>query len=184
MAASILPCESINLELQNMSKITTAVNVDQAAVTFTGGGQSITIRAADLSPEITTLALLHGLKQKVGDAGAKAAGATVSEKMESMRIVADRLTRAVDPSWNASREGQSKESVLTLAIFRHYERAGKPKQMDALKAYLDGLGKPALSKLKAQFADLLLEIEAERLAAGKGDDSEEMDDLQDELDAL
>lgn len=167
-----------------MSKITTAVNVDQATVTFTGGGQVLVICAADLSPEISTQALLHGLKQKVGDAGAKAAGATVSEKMESMRIVADRLTRAVDPSWNASREGQSKDSVLMLAILRHYERAGKPKTAEALRAYLEGLGKPAIAKLKAQFADLILEIEAERLAAGKGSDEDEMDDLQDELDAL
>jgi hypothetical protein len=49
-------------------------------------------------------AMAHGVKQKVNDAAALPAGATVADKWAEMRAVVDRIT-GDSPTWNSIPEG-------------------------------------------------------------------------------
>ena len=148
-------------------------------------GQGLSIHADQLTPEIRHEAIMHGLKQKIGDAAAigrnpeTGRSATLSDKHAAMRAVIERLQAG---AWNAERgEGGSPAGgLLFAALVRMY--AGK-KSDDAIRAFLAGKDdkqKAALRK-NPRVAEIIEEIKAER-AADNADGEEPGADLLDELD--
>ena len=97
----------------NDTKRTPAVTaeINSTVLTFRGdNGLIISLDAMTLTPEIREAAMMHGLKQKIGDAGAisrnpeTGRSATTGDKFDAMREVFERLT-ATRPQWNKTREG-------------------------------------------------------------------------------
>ena len=85
--------------------------INSTVLTFRGdNGLIISLDAMTLTPEIREAAMMHGLKQKIGDAGAisrnpeTGRSATTGDKFDAMREVFERLT-ATRPQWNKTREG-------------------------------------------------------------------------------
>jgi hypothetical protein len=83
------------------------------------GHEAIAVRLADLSADIVTRAALHGLSQKIGDAGALSAGASDAERYEAVRELADHIREAQSyDDWNrkASGDGSSGDGLLVRAL--------------------------------------------------------------------
>ena len=150
------------------------VGDDELVFTF-ADGQELRIDAGKLTNDIRHEAIMHGLKQKIGDAAAigrnpeTGRSATLSDKYAAMRAVAERLRSG---AWNAERGegGAPAGGLLFAALVRMY--AGK-KSDDAIRAFLAGKDdkqKAALRK-NPRVAEIIEEIKAER--ARDGDDGEE-----------
>lgn len=150
-------------------------------------GQELSITASGLLPEIRHEAIMHGLKQKIGDAAAigrnpeTGRSATLADKRAAMRAVIERLQAG---SWNAERGegGAPSGGLLFAALVRMY--AGK-KTEEGIREFLAGKDdkqKAALRK-NPRVAEIIEEIKAER--ARDDDDGEEPGaELLDELDGL
>lgn len=145
-------------------------------------GQELTITASGLLPEIHHEAIMHGLKQKIGDAAAigrnpeTGRSATLADKRAAMRTVIERLQAG---HWNAERGegGAPAGGLLFAALVRLY--AGKKSEED-IRAFLAGKSdkeKAALRK-NPRVAAIIEEIKAERGA----DDDGMGEDLLNELD--
>lgn len=99
---------------------------ENGAITITAAGvanaQPIVIATGSLSPAIRNMALLHGLKQKIGDAAAIARNpdtgrsATAAEKWAAVQSVASRL---VEGQWNQGERGAT-GGILAMALLRLY----------------------------------------------------------------
>lgn len=150
-------------------------------------GQELSITASGLLPEIRHEAVMHGLKQKIGDAAAigrnpeTGRSATLADKRAAMRAVIERLQAG---SWNAGRGegGAPAGGLLFTALVRMY--AGKKAEEDIHEflAGKDDKQKAALRK-NPRVAEIIEQIKAER--AANGDDGEEPGaELLDELDGL
>ena len=147
----------------------------------------LSICADTLSYDIRHEAMMHGLKQKIGDAAAigrnpeTGRSATLADKRAAMRAVIERLQAG---SWNAERGegGAPSGGLLFAALVRMY--AGKKTEED-IRAFLAGKDdkqKAALRK-NPRVAAIIEEIKAER--AANGEDGEEPGaELLDELDGL
>lgn len=101
-------------------------------------GRTISLQVGDLSHTVLTQALMHGLKQKLVDAAAIARNqetgksATVADKYEAVKAVADRL---VAGAWNMPRaEGTGAGGLLLRAMVQH-----TGKTHEDIKTFLDGL---------------------------------------------
>ena len=151
-------------------------------------GQELTITASGLLPEIRHEAIMHGLKQKIGDAAAigrnpeTGRSATLADKRAAMQVVIERLQAG---SWNAERGegGAPAGGLLFAALVRMY--AGKKSEED-LRAFLAGKSdkeKAALRK-NPRVAAIIEEIKAERAANGDDGEEEPGAELLDELDGL
>lgn len=149
-------------------------------------GSELTIFADSLAPEIRHEAMMHGLKQKIGDAAAigrnpeTGRSATLSDKRAAMRAVVERLQAG---AWNAERGegGTPAGGLLLAALVRMY--AGK-KSDDDIRTFLAGKDdkqKAALRK-NPRVAEIIEEIKAER-AADRDEGEEPGADLLDELDS-
>lgn len=162
------------------------VGSDELVFTF-ADGQDLRIDAGKLTNDIRREAIMHGLKQKIGDAAAigrnpeTGRSATLADKRAAMRTVIERLQAG---SWNAERGegGAPSGGLLFAALVRMY--AGKKSEED-IRAFLGGKSdkeKAALRK-NPRVAAIIEEIKAER--AANGDDGEEPGaELLDELDGL
>lgn len=80
----------------NDTKRTPAITAEIVGTTLTfrgDNGQAISIDAMSLTPEIREAAMMHGLKQKIGDAGAisrnpdTGRSATTADKLAAMEEV-------------------------------------------------------------------------------------------------
>jgi len=83
------------------------------------GNPAIVVRLSDLQADIVTRAALHGLSQKLGDAGALSAGASDAERYEAIRAVADHLLGAESgDDWNrkAAGDGSGSDGLLVRAL--------------------------------------------------------------------
>lgn len=138
-----------------------------AGLTLTfSNGERLTLTGADLSPEIRTQAMLHGLKQKLVDAAAisrnpeTGRSATVEDKFRAVREV---YTRLLSGEWNKTREGGSGSGggLLLAALVKLY--AGR-KDEATIKAYLSGLDEKQQAALRAdpRIAPIIAEIKAAR----------------------
>ena len=101
-----------------------AITYTADSITWTasdGTAEPITLAVDAMNADIQRQALFHGLDQKVTDAGAMGMGkwdgedkpsryATVAERMQRMRLVAERLARG---EWRAKREGGDPLAKLT-----------------------------------------------------------------------
>ena len=160
---------------------TIAIEVEATAQTVTAtfkNGEQLIVDCSKFSDELKTMAMLHGVKQKIGDAAAIArntdtgASATVEDKYNAMSEVVERLNSNGD--WNKVRDGgagnSSKYSQLVLALMEHSKRdkaaidvflAGKSKeQITALRV------NPSIAAIIARFAN--------EASARKGVDSESL----------
>ena len=143
---------------------------------------AITLSTQDLSPEILSQALLHGLKQKLVDAAAIArnidtgASATTADKKEAVMEIHARL---LEGAWNKGRtagDGTSgKGSILLLALQRLQPNRDAAELAEWLKARTDA-ERAALAK-NAKILPHVQAIQAERAAAAakrSGVDSDEL----------
>ena len=148
-----------------------------------------TLSTRDLSPEILSQALLHGLKQKLVDAAAIArnvetgASATIGDKKEAVMEI---HTRLLEGAWNKGRaagDGVSgKGSILLLALQRLQPKRDAVELAEWLKARTDA-ERAALAKN----AKILLHVQAiqaeraERAAAAAKKSGIDSDELLNEL---
>lgn len=146
-------------------------------------GESITITAAQLSPQIAAQALWHGVKQKLVDAAAisrnsdTGRSATVADKFEAVREVYERLLAG---QWNKTREGGGGNigGLLLSALVRMYPA----KTVEQLRGFLDDKSDAEKAALRAnpKIAAIIETIKAER-AAKSGGDAPDTDAMLDEL---
>lgn len=145
-------------------------------------GERVSVWLNELSADILAQATAHGLKQKIGDAGAisrdPATGrtASVSVKRAAMVEVIERLRRG---EWNKGRDGAASATggLLYRALCRMY--AGK-KDADAIREFLDAktdAEKAALRK-NAKVAAIIEEIRAESAKPGDVNTDDLLADLE------
>lgn len=141
-----------------------------------GNGESLSVDPAALSPEIRLAAMLHGLKQKLGDAAAisrnpdTGRSASLDDKIAAVREVFDRIT-SPDGTWNKVREsgdGSGNGGLLFRALCNIYAGRRTPEQ---ITAFLEDKTEAEKAALRKSFI-VAKEIERLRPApkAGNGDD--------------
>ena len=156
----------------------------ELALTF-ADQTTATLSTRDLSPDILSQALLHGLKQKLVDAAAIArnidtgASATTADKKEAVMEIHSRL---LEGAWNKGRAAgdgtNGKGSILLLALQRLQPKRDAVELAEWLKARTDA-ERAALAK-NAKILPHVQAIQAERAeraaAAAKksGIDSDEL----------
>ena len=145
-------------------------------------GKRIDVSEATLTPAMHTMAILHGMKQKIVDAAAiscdKITGrsATIEDKYQACREVADRIT--IDGQWNKIRTGNSepKGGLLLAALIRLYPA----KTTEQLVEFLGKRTKSEQAKLRndPKIAPIIDQIRIERAGEQIDTDSmlEELDD--------
>jgi len=165
------------------STIEARINEATGALHLTfDNGERISLSVDELTPAMRTMAMLHGLKQKLVDAAAisrdpeTGRSATTDDKYRAVKAVYDRLT-GPNPSWNSVRgegSGTGTGGLLFAALVRLYPA----KTPDVLRDYLSGLtlAQQAALRKNPRVAPVIEEIKAERAAAG-GDDDEPGADL-------
>jgi len=149
-------------------------------------GETVQLSTVDLSPEILSQALLHGLKQKLVDAAAIArntdtgASATVADKRDAVMKVLERLQEG---QWNAGpRTGEgsgAKGSILLLALMRANPAANQEAMAARVKAFTDA-ERAALMK-NPKLLPHVQAIQAERAAASAKKSGVDSDALLDGL---
>lgn len=140
-------------------------------LTFTGdNGQSIHIDYTNLTPEMASQCLLHGLKAKIGDAGAIARNtdtgrsATTDDKMAAMTEVRDRLLAG---EWNKIRTGGDGSSTTLLAAALCELTGKSASEIADFLAGQDADHKAALKK-NERVAVIMARMSAERAAKKDG----------------
>lgn len=143
-------------------------------------GDKLEIASDLFSHAITTMATMHGLKQKLVDAAALSRdpdtgrSATVADKKAAVMEVYDRLMAG---HWNKPREGAGsvKGGLLFAALCRM--QPGKP--AEEIKLWLDEKSdeqKAALRK-NPKIAAIIAEIQSERAKSGDVDTDAMLDEL-------
>ncbi len=151
-------------------------------------GERLTIGTHQLTPEIATQAMMHGLKQKLVDAAAisrnpdTGRSATIEDKYAAVREVFDRL---IAGEWNKRREGSgaSGGGLLLSALIRLYSGRKTEQQ---LREYVSGLTEKEQATLRAseRVAPIIAAIKAERDARIAAGASRSGDDLLADLEAV
>lgn len=143
-------------------------------------GNTILVDPARLSENIRLHATLHGLKQKLVDAGAIARStitgraATITEKESAVMEVYDRITRP-DGTWNKVREsGATNTGGLLVAAMMELTGKDRAFIVDYL-AEKSNEEKAAL-KLNQRVAAIILRLQSEKVNAAIDSDSM-LDDL-------
>lgn len=117
----------------------------------TATGKTLTIDALTLSENIREAAMMHGLKQKIGDAAALSRNpetgrsATIEDKYNAMMEVATRLQ--ADDGWNKARETGEGGGAGGL-LFKALCRVKADKTPAEVRAYLDGRTKEEQAALR------------------------------------
>ena len=157
----------------NDTKRTPAVTaaIDGMVLTFTGdNGRVLTIDARTLSTSILDAAIMHGLKQKIGDAAAisrnpeTGRSASTDDKFDAMVEVVKRLEL---DHWNKPRESGDGSGVGGL-LFKALCRVKADKTPAEVRAYLEARTKEeqaALRKVPA-IAAAIEEIKAAQAKDG------------------
>lgn len=125
--------------------------IDGMVLTFTGdNGRVLTVDARTLSTSILDAAIMHGLKQKVGDAAAisrnpdTGRSASTDDKFDAMVEVVKRLEL---DHWNKPRESGDGAGAGGL-LFKALCRVKADKTPAEVKAYLDGRSKEEQAALR------------------------------------
>lgn len=125
--------------------------IDGYVLTFTGdNGRALTLNAETLTREVWDAAVMHGLKQKVGDAAAisrnpeTGRSATTDDKFDAMAEVLNRLMAG---NWNKPREAGDGAGAGGL-LFKALCRVKSDKTPAEVKAYLDGRSKEEQAALR------------------------------------
>ena len=163
------------------------VKLTHGQLTLTFADQTTAeLATTELSTEILSQALMHGLKQKLVDAAAIArnvdtgASATIADKKEAVMEI---LTRLVSGAWNKGRvagDGTSgKGSILLLALQRLQPNRDAAELAEWLKARTD-VERAALAK-NAKILPHVQAIQAERAAAAAKKSGVDSDELLNDL---
>lgn len=146
-------------------------SVDAGVLTFSWGEQSLVVNYDDIPEHIRVQACLHGMRQKIGDAGAAAKGTPISTRWASMVVVYDRIySDGERAQWNAERKASNPDEILIEALTRFGSRNGRSVNHQQMVERVSGLNKAEKLKLRVQLADLIQEIEKEKLANAPADD--------------
>jgi len=138
----------------NDTKRTPAITAEivGTVLTFRGdNGQALSIDAMSLDPAIREAAMMHGLKQKIGDAAAisrnpdTGRSATTADKIAAMEEVRERLLAG---AWNKGREGGGEGTGSGGLLFRALCRVKADKTPAEVRAFLDGLDKAQQAALR------------------------------------
>jgi hypothetical protein len=108
-------------------------------------GSALTIYVADTDPAIQRHAMFHGFAQKIGDAGALAAGSSDLDRLAAMRVVAEHLESAGPDEWNRkpTGTGAGADGLLVRALV---ELTGAPR--DDIRARCAALSKKEQDALR------------------------------------
>lgn len=125
--------------------------IDGMMLTFTGdNGRVLTIDARTLSTSILDAAVMHGLKQKIGDAAAisrnpeTGRSASTDDKFDAMVEVVKRLELG---HWNKPRESGDGSGAGGL-LFKALCRVKADKTPAEVRAYLEGRTKEEQAALR------------------------------------
>lgn len=152
-----------------------------------GNGDSLIVDSTALAPEIVQAAVMHGLKQKLIDAAAISRDpetgrtATIDDKAAAVRIVWERITRQVNPSWNVVRVageggGKAKGGILVAAMMRLTSKS----RADVL-AFLEAKTKEEVAALRKnpRVEEIMAQIRAEQANTDGIDSDALLDGLMD-----
>jgi hypothetical protein len=152
--------------------IRTTINEAGRIVTFTSATDYLAVHLDRIHPANLAYAALHGIKQRVGDAGAlgfdKDLGRypTDDEKFVAMRKVAEHLMSG-SAEWDIRVAGEPKGGMLFEALKRAYP----DKSTDDLKAFIKARSKAEQAALLSAPA-IKVHVDAIRAEAGKGVDTD------------
>lgn len=172
-----------------MTQATTTTKTIEATVDLTnplnGGltlefsdGQRLFVQMSDLTPEIATQCLMHGLKQKLCDAAAisrnpdTGRSATVGDKYNAVREVYDRLLAG---QWNKTREGGT--GATGGLLFRALCITYPAKAPETIREYLAKRTAEEKTALRKKFAELIATLKAP--SADEADVEGMLDELND-----
>lgn len=109
-------------QMTDTKRAAIAADITKMVLTFTAAnGEEVRIDADTLTTEVRHTAMMHGLKQKIGDAAAMSrnpetgASATLADKVAAMRAVSDRLQAG---QWNAERGTGGEGGLLVRALMQ------------------------------------------------------------------
>lgn len=153
--------------------------IEGQCMAFIGdNGRTIRLDAGLLSPEIREAAMMHGLKQKIGDAAAisrnpeTGRSATTDDKFDAMAEVFNRLMAG---HWNKPRES-GEGAGAGGQLFKALCRVKADKTPAEVRAFLDGLDKTQQAALRKVPA-IAAAIEAIRAEAVSPDAISTAEDL-------
>lgn len=144
-------------------------------------GESLLLMVNSLTPEIVSQAIMHGLKQKLMDAGAisrnpvTGRSATPTDKFNAIQEVYDRLLAG---EWNKTREAGSPTGGLLLTALMSVYPTKTREQLVAFLAAKSAEEKTALRKV-AKIAVVIEEIKATRAKDDGIDGDALLDGLED-----
>ena len=128
-----------------------SATIDGTRLVFIGdNGRELAISAAELNESIREQAMMHGLKQKIGDAAAisrnpdTGRSATTDDKFDAMAEV---LNRLIAGEWNKTRAGGESGGSGGL-LFKALCRVKADKTPAEVRAYLDARTKDELAALR------------------------------------
>lgn len=163
----------MNANATNDTKRIPAVTaeIDGTRLVFTGdNGRELSVSVDQLTDDIRVQAMMHGLKQKIGDAAAisrnpdTGRSATTDDKFDAMRDVRDRL---LSGQWNKTREGGDGGGAGGL-LFKALCKVKADKTPAEVRAYLEARTKEEQAALRKVPA-IAAAIEAIRAAQAKDD---------------
>jgi len=152
--------------------IKTTINEAERVITYTSATDYLAVHLDRIHPNNLAYAALHGIKQRVGDAGAlgfdKELGryATEEEKFVAMRRIADHLMSGA-ADWDIRAAGEPKGGMLFGALTRAYPG----KTPDELRAFIKARSKSEQAALLNAPA-IKVHVDAIRAEAGKGVDTD------------
>lgn len=135
------------------NKRTTAITaeINETHLVFKGdNGRELRVSATDLSDDVRMQALMHGLKQKIGDAAAisrnpdTGRSATTDDKFDAMSEV---LNRLLSGQWNKTREAGDGAGAGGL-LFKALCKVKADKTPAEVRAYLEGRTKEEQAALR------------------------------------
>lgn len=175
--------------MTNESKRDTAITAEmdtengELRLAFSNG-ESITVKVRELSAEMVTHAVLHGLKQKLVDAAALSRNpdtgrsATIADKYNAVREVFDRIMAG---QWNKGRGDGSSGTGNGGLLFRALCRLYANKSPEQIRGFLNGKSKEEQAALRknARVAAIIEEIKAESAKTDGVDSDALLDGLED-----
>lgn len=162
--------------MANVKDVSAVTDNNSLTINFSDK-RSLTILVVDLDIAIQRQAMIHGLKQKLVDAGAisrdpiTGGTASIEDKYNAIKEVFDRIT-GDNPQWNKNREtgtgGSASGGLLLRALIRLYPA----KTPDSLKTYVDSKTKSEQAALRAnpKIAAIIDTLRAEKTGNIDSDD--------------
>jgi hypothetical protein len=137
-------------------------------------GKKLVVKISEYSDEIRQEAMLHGFKQKFGDAKS---GATAAEKYADVIAIHESLLAG---EWERTATPQDRGPLICLAVWRLKVKEGKKITLEAVTSHANEVGEDevkawgAKKKVRAE----IRRIEEERLLKQAEEEEEDLDDIE------